>query len=115
MTLASPSRAAQKYASTVLSAANSCSEKAGARIASFNRRRFIMLSTSEFVTDTSSESSIGGGTGIALAHVLVDESGTSLVDIWLIGRFPTVCRILLLMSRIKRETFNNPDSGLGMY
>ena len=53
--------------------------------------------------------------GIASARVLVDESDTGLVDIWLVGRFPTVYRVLLLMSRIKRETFNNPESCLGMY
>ena len=50
-----------------------------------------------------------------MARVLVDESGAGLADIWLIGRFPIVCRVLLLMTRIKRETFNNPDSCLGMH
>ena len=49
--------------------------------------------------------------GVASTCILADESGTGLVDIWLIGRFPTVCRVLLLkINRQKGETLK--QSGL---
>ena len=38
---------------------------------------------------------------MASARVLVDESGVGWADIRLAGRFPTICRVLLLKQRYK--------------
>ena len=71
------------YASAELKALNASSVKLGSRIAALRRRWFIALSTSELVTDTLSESSERGQSGIAPVSTLALEagSGVGLVDI----------------------------------
>ena len=86
------------YASAKLKALNASSVKLGSCIAALRRRWFIALSTSELVTDTLSESSEKGQSGIALVSTLALEagSGVGLVDVCPATSPDTVRRMLFL-------------------
>ena len=62
-------------------ALNASSVKLGSRIAALRRKRFMALSTSELVTDTLSESSERGQSGIAPVSILALEAVIKLLYI----------------------------------
>ena len=68
-------------------------------MAALQRRWFMALSTSEFMTDTSSESYGVGQSGVTpvSASVLKAGSGTWLVEVWPVGSPDIVRRTLFLI------------------
>ena len=80
--LLSPSRATQMYASAELKALNASSVKLGSRKTALRRRWFMTLSTSEFVTDTSPDSSAKGQSGFTPVSAPIFKTGSGT---WLLG------------------------------